>query len=137
MFTAAEMGGQMPWKKVMRLYPQGADQVVIEGSAATLRGAFTVPDVEWVLELAATLVKIDRRQVLDGSKVGRAAIPQHIKAEVWARDGRARRQCGMDGSGGASLEFDHIIPVALGGATSVANLQVLCRRCNGAKGPRI
>ena len=96
-----------------------------------------MPDVEWVLELAATLIKIDRRQVLDGSKVGRAAIPQHIKAEVWARDGRARRQCGMDGSGGASLEFDHIIPVALGGATSVANLQVLCRRCNGAKGPRI
>ena len=106
----------MPWKNVMRLYPQGADQVVIEGSAATLRGAFTVPDVEWVLELAATLIKIDRRQVLDGSKVGRAAIPQHIKAEVWARDGGARRQCGMDGSGGASLEFDHIIPVALGGA---------------------
>ena len=96
-----------------------------------------MPDVEWVLELASTLIKIDRRQVVDGSRGGRAAIPQHIKAEVWARDAGACRQCGMDGSGGASLEFDHIIPVALGGATSVANLQVLCRRCNGTKGSRI
>jgi hypothetical protein len=74
-----------------------------------------------LLELAATLIKINRRQVLDGSRIGRAAIPQHIKAEVWAWDGGACRQCGMDGSGGASLEFDHIIPVLLGGATSVAN----------------
>lgn len=34
-FIASEMGGQMPWRKVMRLYPQGVDQVVVEGSAAS------------------------------------------------------------------------------------------------------
>ncbi|WP_324198746.1 HNH endonuclease [Nocardia amamiensis] len=35
------------------------------------------------------------------------------------------------------LEFDHIIPLSRGGATSVANLQILCRRRNLEKGARI
>ena len=136
-FTAPVQGGQMPWKKIMALYPQVPNRVIIEASGAALAGAFTVPDPEWAVTMASTLVKIDRRQVLDASRAGRSAIPQHVKTEVWQRDRGACRQCGMDGSGGASLEFDHIIPVALGGATSAANLQVLCRPCNGLKGARI
>lgn len=95
-----------------------------------------MPDPEWFTELAMSLIRIERRQVL-GSAPGRAAIPQHIKAEVWQRDGGRCRECGLDGSGGASLEFDHIIPIAKGGANSVGNLQVLCRTCNGRKSDRI
>jgi len=30
------------------------------------------------------------------------------------------------------LQFDHVLPVALGGATSVENLQILCGDCNRA-----
>ena len=33
-----------------------------------------------------------------------------------------------------SLEIDHIIPVAKGGATEKSNLQVLCKPCNIKKG---
>ena len=32
------------------------------------------------------------------------------------------------------LQYDHVIPVALGGATTAANLQVLCAPCNRRKG---
>jgi 5-methylcytosine-specific restriction endonuclease McrA len=56
-----------------------------------------------------------------------------VKAEVWHRDGGACVDC----SATEYLEFDHVIPWSRGGATSVANLQLLCRRCNQVKGARL
>jgi 5-methylcytosine-specific restriction endonuclease McrA len=32
------------------------------------------------------------------------------------------------------IEFDHVIPVAKGGPTTVANIRLLCRDCNRTKG---
>jgi 5-methylcytosine-specific restriction endonuclease McrA len=32
------------------------------------------------------------------------------------------------------LPYDHVIPVALGGATTIGNLQLLCGDCNREKG---
>jgi 5-methylcytosine-specific restriction endonuclease McrA len=34
------------------------------------------------------------------------------------------------------MEFDHIIPEQLGGATAPQNFTLACRACNRAKGPR-
>ncbi len=39
--------------------------------------------------------------------------------------------------GGRNLHFDHIVPVAKGGATTIENLQILCAPCNLSKGARI
>jgi hypothetical protein len=59
----------------------------------------------------------------------RAAIPETIRSEVWRRDGgRCVRY-----RANQNLKFDHIIPVALCGATSARNLQLLCRSCNREK----
>lgn len=65
--------------------------------------------------------------------VRRGAIPEDLKLLVWERDRGTCTKCGSR----TELQFDHIIPVALGGATSEANLQVLCGGCNRAKGSSI
>lgn len=36
-----------------------------------------------------------------------------------------------------SIEADHIIPIALGGRTSIGNLQPLCKSCNCSKGSKL
>lgn len=60
----------------------------------------------------------------------REAPPEDVRREVFRRDGGRCTRCGSD----ELLQFDHIIPVALGGAPTPANLQLLCAPCNRDKG---
>jgi 5-methylcytosine-specific restriction endonuclease McrA len=59
----------------------------------------------------------------------RDVIPDDVKQMVWLRDGGRCRQCGAQ----AELQFDHIIPVAMGGSSNPENLQILCGPCNRRK----
>lgn len=63
----------------------------------------------------------------------REGISEDVRREVFRRDGGRCTVCGS----GELLQFDHVIPVALGGASTAANLQVLCAPCNRAKGASI
>lgn len=60
----------------------------------------------------------------------RERIPQEVRIEVWQRDGGRCVECDSQ----LDLEFDHIIPFALGGAHTARNLQLLCGDCNRRKG---
>jgi 5-methylcytosine-specific restriction endonuclease McrA len=62
--------------------------------------------------------------------VERGGISQEVKRAVWERCRGRCVECGSD----ALLEFDHVIPLALGGANTERNLQLLCADCNRAKG---
>jgi 5-methylcytosine-specific restriction endonuclease McrA len=62
--------------------------------------------------------------------VRREPIPRDVRLTVWRRDRGRCRECGN----GFDLQYDHVIPLALGGASSVDNLQLLCGDCNRAKG---
>jgi HNH endonuclease len=57
-------------------------------------------------------------------------IPAEVKRAVWTRDGKCCRwplaSGGVCGST-TRLELDHIVPVARGGASTIANLRVTCR----------
>lgn len=63
----------------------------------------------------------------------RSPIPEAVRSEVWRRDQGRCVECGSR----ENLQFDHIIPLAKGGASSVQNLQILCGACNRTKGDRI
>ena len=60
----------------------------------------------------------------------REPIPEDVRREVFRRDGGRCAVCGAD----ALLQFDHVIPVAMGGASTPENLQLLCAPCNRDKG---
>jgi len=64
------------------------------------------------------------------AKAGRAPIADEVKIFVWQRDGGVCVSCGSK----ERLEFDHIIPLTMGGSNTARNLQLLCEPCNRAKG---
>ena len=64
------------------------------------------------------------------TRPGREPIPDDVKMFVWKRDGGRCVSCGSR----QSLEFDHIIPLAMGGSSTARNLQLLCETCNREKG---
>jgi 5-methylcytosine-specific restriction endonuclease McrA len=63
----------------------------------------------------------------------RMAIPKQVQQEVWRRDNGRCVQCGSQ----ENLEYDHVIPVSKGGATTTRNTQLLCEVCNRTKSNRI
>lgn len=74
--------------------------------------------------MAAAYAPIERK---------REPIPRDVRKAVWERDNGKCVECASD----FELQYDHIIPFSMGGASTVANLQLLCAKCNQAKGDRI
>ncbi|WP_314191269.1 HNH endonuclease signature motif containing protein [uncultured Arthrobacter sp.] len=59
----------------------------------------------------------------------RRAIPDDLKQYIWMRDEGRCRACGSM----TELQYDHIIPLAMGGSSNAENLQILCGPCNRYK----
>jgi len=82
--------------------------------------------------------RLDRAHMLLNVEEGQAprergrreTIPREVRRAVFERDGGKCAQCGSK----FDLQYDHVLPVALGGATTVGNLQLLCGDCNRGKG---
>jgi HNH endonuclease len=110
----------------------GGIQLDIEGRSGS--GTYCVRQPE---ELEAVLTGLVRKHkylaVEHYSSAATRHIPREVKVEVWHRDGGRCVQC----SAVEYLEFDHVIPHSRGGANTVANVQILCRKCNGEKSDRI
>lgn len=83
--------------------------------------------------LARLIPAAAKRAVEPSSRKGSRWVPKRVKAEVWRRDGG---RCVFVSSAGIRcesrefLEYDHVIPWALGGKTEASNLRLLCRPHN-------
>lgn len=81
------------------------------------------------LQLArAHAVQAMTEQIASGAR--RERIPQDVKIAVWQRDAGRCVECDSK----TDLEFDHIIPLAMGGSNTARSLQLLCATCNRRKG---
>jgi len=93
-------------------------------------------------EVLAKTQKSDRKlsnkkkeqKLLAPAKVNTCYVPKEIKRKVWQRDQgqcsyvhyQSQKRCGSQ----YALEYDHILPHALGGETTVDNLRLVCRSHN-------
>ena len=81
------------------------------------------------LERAHMLLNVEEGQA-PRVRGKRETIPREMRRAVFERDGGKCAQCGSN----FDLQYDHVLPVALGGATTIDNLQLLCGDCNREKG---
>ncbi|MFF0542053.1 TerD family protein [Nocardia thailandica] len=131
-FVGDGAGVELPWNRVVSVHAEPG-VVVVAATSARGGATFGVTDPDYVAAALEGALRVAKRLVLTPGQLDTRSIPQDVKAQVWQRDGGRCVECGD----GHYLEFDHIIPLSRGGATSAANLQILCRACNRAKGARI
>jgi hypothetical protein len=100
---------------------------------------------EQKLEIAHFVLRNERRykklqqqleayRNLERAEVSRREhISDAVRLFVWQRDEGKCVKCGSK----ERLEFDHIIPIALGGSNTERNIQLLCESCNRSKGTNV
>jgi 5-methylcytosine-specific restriction endonuclease McrA len=72
------------------------------------------------------------RSLMNADALGkptRIAIPTELRRAVFERDGGRCVECESN----FDLQYHHVLPLALGGATTIENLQLLCADCNRGK----
>jgi hypothetical protein len=84
--------------------------------------------LERKLQSARSLMRAE-----ENGRPTRVGIPTELRRAVFERDGGRCVECG----GNFDLQYDHILPVAHGGATTLENLQLLCAECNRRKSDSI
>lgn len=132
-FLASSGGRTIQFKNVM-VVRTGGNSIVLELSTQSGNGRYSVANAEHCEAVLTALTRMAKRQLLSPQSDSPSRhIPQDVKNAVWQRDGGRCVQCAAE----TYLEFDHVIPFSKGGANTVNNVQLLCRKCNSEKGDKI
>lgn len=87
----------------------------------------------WLIISVLNGIQADPTLFDDALPSDRPRISQRLRRQVFERDGWKCRECpSVD-----NLTVDHIRPHIRGGASTLDNLQTLCRSCNSRKGDRL
>lgn len=138
----AQLLAEQEHRPVAVLQDAGRTWWMAGGEVYTERAALSADDVAALLAERADRAtrRLERAHALRSRQTlppagppGRRAIPKDLRLAVWERDGGRCTACDAE----FDLQYDHVIPVALGGATSEQNLQLLCGACNQRKGSAI
>jgi hypothetical protein len=149
-FLSAAGGTEIAWNSIMGIkrqvmtvgrqvgesagqVPISAYGIYLELKKKTGNGFYSIPDPEIVEAIIDTLVRMSKRQIVKTDADKSRQIPQEVRIAVWQRDQGRCVQCGANDY----LEYDHMIPFSKGGANTLNNVQLLCRRCNLTKSDRI
>ena len=83
----------------------------------------------------------DKNSMDENGRIKRCSIPQWVKLAVFHRDKGRCVFCGKDLTNIVTklntANYDHIIPLAEGGANDPCNIQLSCESCNKKKGKSI
>ena len=74
-----------------------------------------------------------RNQLNGDNPLKRSKLTANVRREVWQRDQGKCCKCGSN----KKLEYDHIIPLSIGGSDTARNIQLLCEECNRKKSNKI
>lgn len=130
--AALQGGFEVAWAKVLDVRHEPR-RIYIATAINRGGGIYQVADPEYAAAVLSGAMKVAKHMVIRPGQRDTRSIPHAMRTEIWQRYGGKCADC----SAREYLEFDHIIPHSRGGATSLDNLQLLCRRCNLAKGARI
>jgi len=129
-FLSSQRGLEFPIKRIANIRLK-SDAVILSLSVSRGQGVYYVKNPQILVAILEALIRKHNyvlAEKLDNAR--RRQIPDEVKEDVWQRDGGRCVKCGATDY----LEFDHVIPFSQGGANSEKNVQLLCRRCNLAKG---
>lgn len=135
--------------KALRRIGRRKVKQVLTRKPCTGCGALVLGKLQWRRTCGACAAERSRRHRRVAKALRRArqratAVEPLDPIKVLERDGWRCRLCGIDTPphlrgtcDPAAPEMDHIVPLALGGAHTMDNVQCACRACNGAKGASV
>ncbi len=133
-FMSPERSMDFSIKRILNIRYSG-EAVYLTLSSTKGQGVYYVADPERLAAILLALVQQENFVLAEtDDSERRRQIPRHVQVAVYRRDGGRCVHCGSN----QNIQFDHIIPFSKGGCSDTPdNVQVLCYRCNLAKGANL